>query len=61
MMDLTPFAAGIEEHSHIVLNVSCNEKAQISIITGISPDLRILDLESQLTAQPSTAKDWIIR
>ena len=25
MMDLTPFAAGIEGHSHIVLIVPCNE------------------------------------
>ena len=25
MRDLTPFAAGIEGHSHIVLKVPCNE------------------------------------
>ena len=25
MMDLTPFAAGIEGHSHIVMIVPCNE------------------------------------
>ena len=32
---------------------------QISTITGITPYLRVLDLESLLTAEPSTANDWI--
>ena len=32
---------------------------QISTITGITPYLRVLDLESLLIAEPSSAKDWI--
>ena len=32
---------------------------QISTITGITPYLRVLNLESLFTAEPSLAKDWI--
>ena len=46
LMDFTPFVTSVEGHSHIALKVPCNEDAspKVSILTGIAPNLKTLDI-----------------
>jgi hypothetical protein len=46
LMDLTPFATSVEGHSHIAVKIPCNIDAipKVSIMTGIAPALKTLDL-----------------
>jgi hypothetical protein len=50
LMDFTPFVTSVEEHSHIALKVPCNEDAspKVSIVTGITPNLKTLDIGSSM-------------
>jgi hypothetical protein len=46
LMDFTPFSTSIEGHSHIAMKVPCNEdgSAKITIVTGVAPNLKSLDI-----------------
>lgn len=46
LMDLTPFATSVEGHSHIAAKIPCNKDGtpQASIMTGIAPALKTLNL-----------------
>jgi hypothetical protein len=46
LMDLTPFATSVEEHSHIAMKIPCNEEGspKATIVTGIAPNLKSLDV-----------------
>jgi hypothetical protein len=46
LMDLTPFATSVEEHSHIAMKIPCNEDGspKATLVTGIAPNLKSLDV-----------------
>jgi hypothetical protein len=46
LMDLTPFATSVEGHSHIAMKIPCNKDGipKATIVTGIAPDLKSLDV-----------------
>jgi hypothetical protein len=46
LMDLTPFATSVEEHSHIAMKIPCDEKGnpKATIVAGIAPNLKTLDV-----------------
>jgi hypothetical protein len=46
LMDLTPFATSVEGHSHIAMKIPCNKDGipKVTIIAGIAPDLKSLDV-----------------
>lgn len=46
LMDLTPFSTSIEGHSHIAMKVPCSEdgSAKVTIVTGVVPNLKTLDI-----------------
>jgi hypothetical protein len=46
LMDLTPFATSVEGHSHIAMKIPCNKDGipKATIITGIAPDLKSVDI-----------------
>jgi hypothetical protein len=46
LMDLTPFATSVEGHSHIAMKIPCNKDGspKATIIAGIAPDLKSLDV-----------------
>jgi hypothetical protein len=46
LMDLTPFATSVEEHSHIAMKIPCNKEGspKATIVTGIAPNLKSLDV-----------------
>jgi hypothetical protein len=46
LMDFTPFATSIEGHSHIAMKAPCYENAspKITIVTGIAPNFKTLDI-----------------
>jgi hypothetical protein len=46
LMDFTPFKVNTEGHSHIAMKVPCNENAspKITIVTGIAPNFKTLDI-----------------
>lgn len=46
LMDLTPFATSVEGHSHIAMKIPCDKDGipKATIIAGIAPDLKSLDV-----------------
>ena len=46
LLDLTPFTTSVEGHSHIALKVQCDDNGnpQGTIVTGIAPNLKALDI-----------------
>jgi len=46
LMDLTPFATSVQGHSHIAMKIPCDKDGipKATIITGIAPDLKSLDV-----------------
>ena len=46
LMDLTPFATSIEEHSHIAIKIPCSEDGtpKVTVVTGVAPNLNSLDI-----------------
>jgi hypothetical protein len=51
LMDFTPFVTSVEGHSHIALKVQCNENGipKVSILTGIVPNLKTLNIGSAIS------------
>lgn len=51
LMDFTPFVTSVEGHSHIALKVPCNENGspKVSILTGIAPNLKTLNIGSAIS------------
>jgi hypothetical protein len=46
LMDLTPFATSVEGHSHIAIKIPCDKDGipKATLIAGIAPDLKSLDV-----------------
>lgn len=46
LMDLTPFATSVEGHNHIAVKIPCSEGGtpELTIFTGVAPQLKSLDL-----------------
>jgi hypothetical protein len=46
LMDLTPFATSVQGNSHIAMKIPCDKDGipKATIITGIAPDLKSLDV-----------------
>ncbi|MGI8832531.1 MAG: hypothetical protein ACR2IS_07830 [Nitrososphaeraceae archaeon] len=51
LMDFTPFVTSVEGHSHIALKVPCKENGspKVSILTGIAPNLKTLNIGSTIS------------
>lgn len=50
LMDLTPFTTSVEGHNHIAAKIPCTEKglSELTIFTGVSPNLKSLDLGNRI-------------
>jgi hypothetical protein len=46
LIDLTPFATSVQGHNHIASKIPCTKEAlpEVTIFTGVAPDLKSLDL-----------------
>lgn len=52
LMDLTPFATSVDGHNHIAIKIPCSEGGipELTIFTGVAPQLKSLDLGMRINS-----------
>jgi hypothetical protein len=50
LIDLTPYATSVQEHSHTAMKIPCSENGtpKVTIVTGVIHELSSLDLRSPI-------------